>query len=119
MDNKLNQLSNGFKLYLLITLIGYTVLSLIVLTYIYVVPLDLNSIKTNIFLTLGVVSVIGMTSVIGILYFRKWGVYWFISALIIASGISFIIKEFPQVLLYTILFGILIKNIKPIWSEFK
>jgi hypothetical protein len=119
MDNKLKQLSNGFKLYLLISLIGYTALSLIVLTYIYVVPLDLDSIKANIFLTLGVVSVIGMTSVIGIFYFRKWGVYWFVLALLITSAISFTIKEFPQILLYITLAGILMRNIKPIWSEFK
>lgn len=119
MDNKLKQLSNGFKLYLLISLIGYTALSLIVLTYIYVIPLDFDSIKTNIFLTLGVVSVLGMTSVIGILYFRKWGVYWFILALLITSAISFIVKEFPQILLYITLVGILMRNIKPIWSEFK
>lgn len=119
MDNKLKQLSNGFKLYLLISLIGYTALSLIVLTYIYVVPLDLDSIKTNVFLTLGVVSVVGMTSVIGIFYFRKWGVYWFVLALLITSAISFIIKEFPQILLYITLAAILMRNIKPIWSEFK
>lgn len=119
MDNKLNQLSNSFKLYLLISLIGYTILSLIVLTYIYVVPLDLSSIRANIFLTLGVVSVIGMTSVIGIFYFRKWGVYWFILALLITSAISFVVNEFPQILVYILLIAILMKNVKPIWREFK
>ena len=119
MDNKLKQLSNGFKVYLLISLIGYTVLSLIVLTYIYVVPLDLNSIKTNVLLTLGIVSVIGMTSVVGIFYFRKWGVYWFVLALIITTCISLIIKELPQIILYSTLIVILMRNIKPIWSEFK
>lgn len=119
MDNKLRSFSNGFKLYLLLALTAYVILSLVVLTYIYVKPINFDTTLTEVILTLGIVSVIGMTSVIGILYFRKWGVYWFILALIINMIIAIVISSPIQILIYLVLAAVVLQNTIPLWSEFK
>lgn len=119
MDSKLSNFTKGFKLYLLASLFIYTILSLIVLVYLYTTPIDINTLTTNVFLTLGVVSVIGITSVIGILYFRKWGIHWFLFAISINLCIALLFKSPIQVVIYLILSFILVKNVKPIWKQFK